>query len=110
LSKQGEWEIEETTQETGAVCGGGTRGSAPAFGALNSFISLSGDEGQQITVMWATSNSTSDPVNVQGTSTFSDTLVSSATFPSSGNFCVNVTIPGLANLVCASCDLFVVCF
>lgn len=43
---QGSWTHTEDQQDTGAVCGGGTRVSSFAWGTENSFVAVAGDAGE----------------------------------------------------------------
>ncbi|EJD36803.1 hypothetical protein AURDEDRAFT_188276 [Auricularia subglabra TFB-10046 SS5] len=92
----GEWEHTEEQQETGAFCAGGKRGAASAWGVKNGFISVSGDSGDKFSIKWQSSGSKSEAAKVENADSFKETLLTSATFPESGNFCFDVTLPGAA--------------
>ncbi|GAA5916752.1 hypothetical protein JCM6882_003046 [Rhodosporidiobolus microsporus] len=87
------WSFTEEQQEEGGVCGGGSRVSAVAWGTQNGFVSLSGDEGHSVRVRLASSNSTSENVTVSDASSFNINLLEGATFSSSGNLCLPLTLP-----------------
>ncbi|GAA5853025.1 hypothetical protein JCM8547_004775 [Rhodosporidiobolus lusitaniae] len=87
------WNFTEEQQETGATCGGGTRVAAVAWGTQNAFVSLSGDEGHSVRILLASDNSTTANVTVESASSFPIVLSESATFSSSGNLCLPVTLP-----------------
>ncbi|GAA5995874.1 uncharacterized protein JCM10292_004799 [Rhodotorula paludigena] len=89
----GEWDFTSEQQESGAVCGGGSRPAALAWGTEDAFVSISGDEGNTVRILLATSGSASENATVQDTSSFPIVLSEGATFSSSGNLCLPVFLP-----------------
>ncbi|GAA5934121.1 hypothetical protein JCM3775_002880 [Rhodotorula graminis] len=87
------WTFTEEQQEQGGVCGGGSRVAAVAWGTDSAFVSLSGDEGHVVRVLLATSGSTTENATVSDASSFPTVLSQGATFSSSGNLCLPVTLP-----------------
>lgn len=68
--RQGEWDFTSEQQESGAVCGGGSRPAALAWGTEDAFVSISGDEGNTVRILMATSGSASENATVQDASSF----------------------------------------
>ncbi|TNY21114.1 hypothetical protein DMC30DRAFT_332771, partial [Rhodotorula diobovata] len=87
------WDFTEEQQEQGGVCGGGSRVAAVAWGTDSAFVSLSGDEGHTVRVLLGTSSSTTENVTVTDASSFPLVLSEGASFSSSGNLCLPVTLP-----------------
>ncbi|BGP17102.1 hypothetical protein JCM10213_003881 [Rhodosporidiobolus nylandii] len=87
------WTTTEDQQEEGGVCGGGTRGASVAWGTEGAFVSLSGDEGQTVRVLLASSNSSSENTTISDASSFPITLSEGAAFSSSGNLCLPLNLP-----------------
>lgn len=97
---QGQWDINETQQETGNFCGGGVSRNASAWLADDPFVSLSGDAGESVTIRFVYSNTnpngaTQFESSIDSLEDFNVTLVANATIPDSGNLCVDTTLPPL---------------
>ncbi|ORY80690.1 hypothetical protein BCR35DRAFT_341471 [Leucosporidium creatinivorum] len=89
----GTWTHTEEQQEEGGVCGGGSRVAGVAWGAQSAFVSLSGDEGNSVRVLLASTNSTTADTEVADASSFPIVLAENATFSSSGNLCLPISLP-----------------
>jgi len=67
---QGTWTHTEEQQEEGGVCGGGSRVAGVAWGVQSAFVSLSGDEGNSVRVLLASTNSTTADTEIADASSF----------------------------------------
>jgi hypothetical protein len=91
LIAQGQWPRPDNTTD-GAICGGGSRAPAFAWGNESPFVAVNGDAGQLITMRLAISDSTSNPVVPTSEDIFSIVLARDVPLPESGVMCLPVNV------------------
>ena len=98
--RQGQWDTDEDDQHDGEFCGGADPGNARPWLGDDTFISLTGDAGDSVTVLFTTSSFTSNNTDdfddfINSPDDFNVTLIENATLPESGNLCIDTVLPSL---------------